>query len=62
MPWLKVGFSPPFVAAAGGDVGSWLSTWLLKAGSANLVVKLPIVAGLLMASWHHRQLAEATWR
>ena len=50
---LKVGFFSilPFVAAAGGDVGGWLSDKLLKAtGSANLGRKLPIVAGLLMAS------------
>ncbi|HII0426792.1 MFS transporter [Klebsiella pneumoniae] len=54
MPWLKVGFFSilPFVAAAGGVMfGGWLSDKLLKAtGSANLGRKLPIVAGLLMAS------------
>lgn len=54
MPWLKVGFFSilPFVAAAGGVMfGGWISDKLLKAtGSANLGRKLPIVAGLLMAS------------
>lgn len=54
MPRLKVGFFSilPFVAAAGGVMfGGWLSDKLLKAtGSANLGRKLPIVAGLLMAS------------
>ncbi|MBD3723038.1 MFS transporter [Klebsiella pneumoniae] len=50
---LKVGFFSilPFVAAGGVMFGGWLSDKLLKAtGSANLGRKLPIVAGLLMAS------------
>ncbi|MFZ4258300.1 MFS transporter [Raoultella terrigena] len=54
MPWLKVGFFAimPFLAAAGGVMfGGWVSDKLLKAtGSANIGRKLPIVAGLLMAS------------
>ena len=54
MPWIKVGFFAimPFLAAAGGVVfGGWVSDKLLKAtGSANLGRKLPIIAGLLMAS------------
>ncbi|MFV0262427.1 MAG: MFS transporter [Kluyvera sp.] len=54
MPWLKVGFFAilPFLAAAGGVMfGGWVSDKLLKAtGSANLGRKLPIIAGLLMAS------------
>lgn len=54
MPWIKVGFFAimPFIAAAGGVMfGGWVSDKLLKAtGSANLGRKLPIIAGLLMAS------------
>ncbi|EOH1015286.1 MFS transporter [Klebsiella michiganensis] len=54
MPWIKVGFFAimPFLAAAGGVMfGGWVSYKLLKAtGSANLGRKLPIIAGLLMAS------------
>jgi len=54
MPWIKVGFFAimPFLAAAGGVMfGGWGSDKLLKAtGSANLGRKLPIIAGLLMAS------------
>ncbi len=54
MPWIKVGFFAimPFLAAAGGVMfGGWVSDELLKAtGSANLGRKLPIIAGLLMAS------------
>ncbi|OFU85765.1 D-galactonate transporter DgoT [Proteus sp. HMSC10D02] len=54
MPWIKVGFFAimPFLAAAGGGMfGGWVSDKLLKAtGSANLGRKLPIIAGLLMAS------------
>ena len=54
MPWIKVGFLAimPFLAAAGGVMfGGWVSDKLLKAtGSANLGRKLPIIAGLLMAS------------
>lgn len=54
MPWIKVGFFAimPFLAAAGGVMfGGWVSDKLLKAtGSANLGLKLPIIAGLLMAS------------
>lgn len=54
MPWIKVGFFAimPFLAAAGGVMfGGWVSGKLLKAtGSANLGRKLPIIAGLLMAS------------
>ena len=54
MPWIKVGFFAImlFLAAAGGVMfGGWVSDKLLKAtGSANLGRKLPIIAGLLMAS------------
>lgn len=54
MPWIKVGFFAimPFLAAAGGVMfGGWVSDKLLNAtGSANLGRKLPIIAGLLMAS------------
>ena len=54
MPWIKVGFFAimPFLAAAGGVMfGGWVSDKLLKAtGSANLGRKLPIIAGLIMAS------------
>ena len=54
MPWIKVGFFAimPFLAAAGGVMfGGWVSDKLLKAtDSANLGRKLPIIAGLLMAS------------
>lgn len=61
MPWLKVGFFAilPFLAAAGGVMfGGWVSDKLLKAtGSANLGRKLPIIAGLLMAS----SIISANW-
>lgn len=61
MPWLKVGIFAilPFLAAAGGVMfGGWISDKLLKAtGSANLARKLPIVAGLLMAS----SIISANW-
>ena len=67
MPWLKVGFFAilPFLAAAGGVMfGGWVSDKLLKAtGNANLGRKLPISAGLLMASciisanWLHSDMA-----
>lgn len=54
MAWLKVGFFAilPFLAAAVGILaGGCVSDRLLKAtGSANVARKLPIVAGLLMAS------------
>lgn len=54
MPWLKIGFFAimPFLAAAIGVMaGGWLSDVLLKrTGSANIARKLPIIAGLLMAS------------
>lgn len=61
MPWLKVGIFAilPFLAAAGSVMfGGWISDKLLKAtGSANLARKLPIVAGLLMAS----SIISANW-
>lgn len=54
MAWLKVGFYAvlPFIAASVGVVaGGWLSDRLLhKTGNATLARKLPIVAGLLLAS------------
>ena len=54
MPWIKVGFFAimPFLAAAGGVMfGGWISDLLLKnTGSANVSRKLPIIAGLLLAS------------
>lgn len=54
MAWLKVGFYAvmPFIAASVGVmVGGWLSDMLIKrTGSANLGRKLPIIAGLLLAS------------
>lgn len=54
MGWIKVGFFAimPFLAAAFGIMlGGWLSDRLLRAtGSANLARKLPIIAGLLLAS------------
>jgi ACS family D-galactonate transporter-like MFS transporter len=54
MGWLKVGFFAvmPFIAASIGVVaGGVLSDLLLKrTGSANIGRKLPIVAGLLLAS------------
>jgi MFS transporter, ACS family, D-galactonate transporter len=54
MAWLKVGFFAvlPFIAAAVGVmIGGWLSDFLLKrTGSANLARKLPVAAGLSMAS------------
>jgi ACS family D-galactonate transporter-like MFS transporter len=54
MAWLKVGFAAvlPFIAATAGVVsGGWISDVLLKrTGSANIARKLPIVAGLALAS------------
>jgi MFS transporter, ACS family, D-galactonate transporter len=54
MGWLKVGFFAilPFLAAAFGVMfGGWVSDFLLKrTGSANVGRKLPIIAGLLLAS------------
>ena len=54
MGWIKVGFFAvmPYIAAACGVLaGGALSDLLLKrSGSANLARKLPIVAGLLLAS------------
>jgi MFS transporter, ACS family, D-galactonate transporter len=54
MGWIKVGFAAvlPFVAATIGVVsGGVLSDFLLrKTGSANIGRKLPIIAGLLLAS------------
>src|SRR5690242_14907196 len=54
MAWLKIGFFAvlPFIAAsvgvvAGGIVSDWL---LLRTRSANLARKLPIIAGLVLAS------------
>jgi ACS family D-galactonate transporter-like MFS transporter len=54
MGWIKVGFFSvmPYIAAAVGVLaGGALSDLLLKrSGSANVARKLPIVAGLLLAS------------
>jgi MFS transporter, ACS family, D-galactonate transporter len=54
MGWIKVGFAAvlPFAAATVGVVsGGVLSDYLLrKTGSANIGRKLPVVAGLLLAS------------
>ena len=54
MGWIKVGFFAvmPYIAAAVGVLaGGALSDLLLKrSGSANVARKLPIVAGLLLAS------------
>ncbi len=54
MEWLKVGFFAvmPFMAASVGVLlGGWLSDRLLeRTGNANIARKLPIVAGLLLAS------------
>lgn len=54
MAWLKVGFAAvlPFVAATVGVMsGGVLSDFLLrKTGSANVGRKLPVVAGLVLAS------------
>jgi MFS transporter, ACS family, D-galactonate transporter len=54
MAWLKVGFYAvlPFIAASiGVVVGGWISDHLLrKTGNATLARKLPIIAGLLLAS------------
>jgi MFS transporter, ACS family, D-galactonate transporter len=54
MAWVKVGFFAvmPFIAAAVGVIsGGIVSDKLLAAtGSANLARKLPIIAGLLLAS------------
>lgn len=54
MEWLRVGFSAvlPFIAASIGVVtGGWLSDRIIqRTGSATLGRKLPILAGLLLAS------------
>ncbi|CDY73933.1 D-glucarate permease [Caballeronia glathei] len=54
MGWLKIGFFAilPFIAASVGVMfGGVLSDWLLARGkSANVARKLPIIAGLLLAS------------
>ena len=54
MGWMKLGFFAvlPFIAASVGIMfGGWISDTLLKrTGSANIARKLPIIAGLLMAS------------
>ncbi len=54
MGWLKIGFFAvlPFIAASVGVLfGGWLSDSLLRQGkSANVARKLPIIAGLLLAS------------
>ena len=54
MAWLKVGFYAvlPFIAASVGVLtGGWLSDALIKrTGSATIGRKLPIIAGLLLAS------------
>jgi ACS family D-galactonate transporter-like MFS transporter len=54
MGWLKIGFFAimPFIAASIGVMfGGTFSDWLLRRGvSANVARKLPIIAGLLLAS------------
>lgn len=54
MAWLKVGFYAvlPFIAASVGVIaGGQVSDWLLRrTGNATLARKLPIIAGLLLAS------------
>ncbi|MFM0499816.1 MFS transporter [Paraburkholderia caffeinilytica] len=54
MAWLKIGFFAimPFIAASVGVMfGGIFSDWLLRRGtSANVARKLPIIAGLLLAS------------
>jgi ACS family D-galactonate transporter-like MFS transporter len=54
MGWLKIGFFAimPFIAASIGVMfGGTLSDWMLRRGmSANVARKLPIIAGLLLAS------------
>jgi MFS transporter, ACS family, D-galactonate transporter len=54
MDWLKVGFYAvmPFIAASVGVLsGGWISDMLIKrTGAATLGRKLPILAGLLLAS------------
>jgi len=54
MGWLKIGFFAimPFIAASIGVMfGGLFSDWLLRRGkSANVARKLPIIAGLLLAS------------
>ncbi len=54
MGWLKIGFFAimPFIAASVGVLfGGALSDWLLRRGrSVNVARKLPIIAGLLLAS------------
>jgi ACS family D-galactonate transporter-like MFS transporter len=54
MAWLKIGFFAimPFIAASIGVMfGGTFSDWLLRRGvSANVARKLPIIAGLLLAS------------
>jgi MFS transporter, ACS family, D-galactonate transporter len=54
MAWLKIGFFAimPFIAASVGVLfGGAFSDWLLRRGkSANVARKLPIIAGLLLAS------------
>ncbi|WP_176057525.1 MFS transporter [Paraburkholderia sp. BCC1876] len=54
MAWLKIGFFAimPFIAASIGVMfGGFFSDWLLRRGkSPNVARKLPIIAGLLLAS------------
>src|SRR6185369_14171671 len=54
MGWLKLGFFAilPFISASAGVLaGGWISDSLLRrTGSASLARKLPIVAGLVLAS------------
>ena len=54
MGWLKIGFFAvlPFIAASVGVLfGGWLSDCMLRRGrSPNVARKLPIIAGLLLAS------------
>ncbi|WP_133645972.1 MFS transporter [Paraburkholderia flava] len=54
MGWLKIGFFAimPFIAASIGVMfGGTFSDWLLRRGtSVNVARKLPIIAGLLLAS------------
>ncbi|WP_246174230.1 MFS transporter [Paraburkholderia hayleyella] len=54
MGWLKMGFFAvlPFIAASVGVMfGGFVSDWMLRRGiSVNIARKLPIIAGLLLAS------------
>jgi len=61
MPWIKLGIfvSFPFMAAAvGGVIGGQVADWIIKrGGSVTFARKLPVTAGLIMAS----SLVLANW-